>query len=345
MRPPIPQARYDRPIAGVVVVQRGESPSADIYLPARLAAAGVPMRRIDIRHPPAADPRHLFPDGAFVVIVRYVDRAILRALRRRRHALAGVAYLMDDDIPGALFAPGIPRVYALWLAWFWLRFGGAVNALASEVWLTSDGLMARYGGRPGIHRIDPMYLEAQGGDTVSVFYHAGGSHRGDAVWLAEVARRVQAARQDVVFEVFGRTAVARAFRGIPRCRVVHPMTWSAFAAYSAACRFDIGLAPLGSGRFDAARSFSKFYDVTRAGAAGVFAAEGPFAGVVEDGVSGLLRPRDVDAWVEAILSLAADPGRRRALHAAALAAALAVTAREAAHPLFARFRPAERTET
>lgn len=334
-----PQASYSRPVRSLLVVHSGESPTADIYIAARLGDDHVPVRRLDIRDAAAVAAEGL-EDGTFVVVIRYVNSAVVRLLDRGRVRLAGVAYLMDDDIPGAFDDPALPRSYKLRLGLFWYRFSRSLARLTSEVWLSSAGLEAKYGG-PGVHRINPLYLpgpEDGAGTAVKVFYHAEVSHRQEALWLRDVVRGVQARRPDTVFEIFGRADVKRAFRGVERCRIVHPMTWGAFLPYSASLHYHIGLAPLRPGPFNACRSFNKLYDISRCGAAGVFIDRPPYAGVIEHGVSGLLCADDPAAWVEAICALAGDPVRRAALHAGAMALCADITARERVHPAFDRFR-------
>lgn len=334
-----PSATYSRPITSLLVIHSGESPTADIYVASRMGQNGqVPLRRLDILDE-AALAAEAVPDGTFVVIVRYANRPTVRLLKAARQRLAGVAYLMDDDIPGALSDPALPLHYKLRLGLFWQRFHRPLASLTSEVWLSSQGLEQKYTG-PNIHRINPLYLSGRddgNGQAVKVFYHAEVSHRQEALWLRDVVRGVQARCPDTVFEIFGRSDVKRAFRGIERCRIVHPMTWSAFLPYSAALHYHIGLAPLRPGAFNACRSFNKLYDITRCGGAGIYSNRAPYAGVVTDGLSGLLRDDEPGDWIEAICALAKDPTRRTALHAHAVKLCHSIRAEEQASPLFSRF--------
>ncbi len=334
-----PRATYAGPIRSLLVIHSGESPTADIYIAARLGDDHVPVRRLDILDASAIAAETL-PEGTFVVIIRYVNRATVRLLDGAGARLAGVAYLMDDDIPGALSDSTLPRSYKLRLGVFWHRFSRTLARLSSEVWLSSAGLEAKYGG-PGVYRINPLYVPGPDdgtGAAIKVFYHAEVSHRQEALWLLDVVRGVQARRTDTVFEVFGRADVKRAFRGVARCRIVHPMTWGAFLPYSAALHYHIGLAPLRASTFNAGRSFNKLYDISRCGAAGIYTNRQPYADVIEHGVSGLLCDDDPAAWVDAICALAGDADRRAVLHAGAISLCASVAAQERALPLFDRFR-------
>ena len=65
--------------------------------------------------------------------------------------------------------------------------------------------------------------------------------------------------------------------------------------------------------FNQARSYTSFFDITRCGAVGVYAAGSAAAGMVRDGEHGLVVPMDQSAWVEAILRLAEDGALRERL--------------------------------
>ncbi|MFA7430312.1 MAG: hypothetical protein WCZ23_09175 [Rhodospirillaceae bacterium] len=335
-----PRAHYARPIRRILILARESSPTADIYLDDRLRGAGVPVERADVRAVGRAgagdDPATLLTDGTFVIVVRYLTRRAASALRGRAEALAGVAYLMDDDMPHAWRSPGLAWPYRLGLAARWLETRSTMAGLVSEVWLSSDGLMGLHGHLPGVHRLDPLFLEPPR-RPLRVFYHGVSSHEGDALWLRPVVADVQARRDDIVFEIIGSKAVARAYAGIPRCRVVPSMNWPDYISATAAGGWDIGLAPLAPTEFNAARSHTKFFDIARSGAAGIFADQGPYRAVVGDGHNGLLRPHEPDAWRDAILMLADNPDLRRAMAAAALATARELDRRERDNPLFARF--------
>ena len=71
-------------------------------------------------------------------------------------------------------------------------------------------------------------------------------------------------------------------------------------------------------RFNQARSYTKFFDITQAGAAGIYARSAIFAEVIEDGHNGLLVEMDPQQWIEAIQALVADEQGRRAMHANAV---------------------------
>jgi hypothetical protein len=72
--------------------------------------------------------------------------------------------------------------------------------------------------------------------------------------------------------------------------------------------WDIGLAPLAGGAFEAAKSDIKFLEHGAFGIAGLYAAHPAYA-AVQDGVTGLVAAPD--GWTAALLRLAGDTGLRR----------------------------------
>ncbi|MGB0747512.1 MAG: hypothetical protein ACPGO3_02100 [Magnetospiraceae bacterium] len=337
-----PQARYETPISSILVLNRGVSPSSDIYLRERLQNTAVPVTYADTGWSvPELWP--LFREGTFVIVVRYLNRRAARLLQNYRNRLSGVAYLMDDDIPAAAVDRSLPLPYLTMLRKDFSRQAKALAGLCSEVWLTSDGLEAKYGG-PGVRRIDPMYLgstalrpAAQPQSPIRIFYHATSTHREDAFWLRGVIEKVQSHRKDTQFEIFGRDTLAQHYAGLPRTEVLKPKRWAEFIDYTQKTHLDIGLAPLSDTPFNDGRSFNKLFDITRCGAAGIYADRAPYAGVVEEGQTGLLRPHDPDAWVAAILDLAEKTAKRRAIYERAVAFCRANNDKERRSPVFARF--------
>lgn len=309
---------YSATIERVVVVYRAPSPTADLYIRSRLVGCDLPVAWWDIDQ--AAPPPDL--RGAFVIIVRYITGAVARVLTAA-DALAGVAFLMDDDMPGAATEQTLPLPYRLEQFIRWQRQKTWLARLSSELWLASDVLMQRFGGSGrAVYRIDPWYdgpsvprpLRPRDPDgPVTVFYHGQTTHLADYHWLLDVVRRVQQRRSDVLFEFIGQRPVKRLFADQPRVRVLHPMGWIPYRSYIDVQRYDIGLAPLMNTPFNLARSWLRYLNIASTGAAGIFAAGGPYESVVENGTNGVLLKMDPIAWADAIVALAADSGRREHL--------------------------------
>lgn len=331
-----PRAHYREPIRAWLVLEQSPSPTTDYYVRPRAAQAGVPVRYRDIHTPPC--PADLQP-GTLVIVVRYALPLWVRALRRQQQHLAGVVYLLDDD----LFDPQAWRELPLGYRWRLWRHQQALRPLwrqlVSTYWVSTPALAQRY-PQLGAQVMPPLPLPedrflAEATQAVSreepvvhrkvlLFYHGTRSHQAEMAWLAPIVAQALAVCPDLHFEIIGNGAVNRLFRDLPRTRVLHPMSWPAYVAH---CHWladqhpgqRIGLAPLLTSEFNAVRSHTRVWDMTRCAAVGLYAAEGPYADVIRDGHDGLLLPASASAWLDAIVALYNDADRRRRMSQASAA--------------------------
>ncbi|HSV68827.1 MAG TPA: glycosyltransferase [Methylibium sp.] len=301
----------------VLLIEAEPNPSSAYLLRPALARAGCRVRQ-------AAGPETPPHPGDFVVIVRYLTPAWCALLERLRPQLAGLAYLMDDDLFDPRAWAGLPPAYQRRLAARALRHAPWIARHADALWVGSEALAAKYATlQPRVLPLAPNAGLLARTEPVRLFYHGSASHRAEVDWLRPVLARVLDACPDAQFELFGDATVHRAWRELPRVAVRLPMRWPDYLAWTAGARADIGLAPLLPGGFNAGRGAVKFYDHARLGATGVYADAPPYRGLVRDGVDGLLLPLDPDRWAEALIALVRDRPRCHALAAAARARALA----------------------
>ncbi len=318
-----PSANYPAlPVGRVLVLGQGPSPSADVYLRSRLDAPGMPPAEfIDIASPPPAPSTLAAPPGTglFVVICRYVTGRWLRWLAKARGGIAGVAWFADDDLSAMLRDTSLPLRYRYKIWWLYARHRHHISALASEFWVSSEVLAARY-AECGARLLPPLFVGATPatGEWVRYFYHGTASHRREIDWLVDVVAEVQRRSPRTVFEIIGDRRVHGLFSGINRVVVIHPLPWPAWLADAESRRQDIGLAPLLDSETNTARSHTRFFDITRAGAAGLYSDRAPYSRFVRDGEDGMLLPDDKESWVESILALTEDEERRKSIARAAL---------------------------
>lgn len=311
------RGEYTRAPERIVVLTWEHSPTCDIYLRDRLRHATLPVHYWILgKAPPVA------LDNAFVIVVRYVDTASLAALERARSGLGGVAYLLDDDLVGAIGDSSLPLHYRFYMAHFWFRYARRIGALASEMWVSSGVLARRYAEAGVVYRIDPAPARfalpsarpPNERPDISIFYHGQKTHRADRRWLRDVMIPVLDDCPTCGFEIVGGREARRSYAGLPRVTVLPPMLWPEYWRRSQTTRLDIGLAPLVPTPFNAARSWVKYLDIARFGAVGVFAAGEPYESVVRDGHNGVVRPADNKAsWSEALIALVRDAALRNRL--------------------------------
>lgn len=228
---------------------------------------------------------------------------------RQRERLSGVAFLMDDDIPAAWRCRDVPLDYGLWTSG---RYWGVRDLLArvcDRVWVSTPVLQARY---PQAHLLPPLpYLVSRPPAPVGTRrwgYHGTRMHERELRWLLPVVEAVQKAVPEAEFEVFGGPKVARWLAHVPRVRVLPPLPWPDYVGHALGSSLAVGLAPLLPGRFNAARSYTKAFDILRCGAVGVFSERAPYTSLAEQGA--VLVPDKPDAWTEAVVHLLRnDPER------------------------------------
>jgi hypothetical protein len=317
-----PRARYLCSWSGkVLVLAPGEIPTLDFYLRSRLSNRPDSNRPncsweyrgslADFADTPALD------DGTFVVLVRHAGKAWLRALAQQAERLSGVAYLMDDDIPAAWRCADVPLDYGFWTSGrYWMARSGLAR-VCDRVWVSTPELARRYGTGPASVLpplpFDPPAQVAPVGCRRWA-YHGTRVHHRELKWLVPVVKAVQTRCPEAGFEVFGNAAVAALFAGIPRVTLLPPRPWPEYLAHARAHPLAVGLAPLLPGRFNAARSHVKMFDIARSGGVGIFSEGEPYASALT-GSGAILLPNDSLRWADEIVALLKDDARRQACFA------------------------------
>jgi hypothetical protein len=97
-------------------------------------------------------------------------RRWLRWLADQLPKLAGIAYLIDDDMPSALRAPELPFRYAVKTAWRYAREWKLLGQLCSEIWVSTPELVSRY-ARFSPRLLEPNYVESKpAGEEKTVYF-------------------------------------------------------------------------------------------------------------------------------------------------------------------------------
>lgn len=243
-----------------------------------------------------------------MVFVRYVTGAWRRLVSQKRDRIAGVVYFMDDDLLDLAATRGLPVRYRWKLARLATRHRRWLAEVGAEFWVSSPSLAEKYAGlSPRLILPKPLPSEAV---YRRVFYHGTASHGREIQWLRGVVERLVEEVPDVHFELVGDARVASLYRGLPGVTVCHPMKWPAFRAFQLASRREVGLAPQFDTPFNRSRSYTKFFDITAAGAVGIYTRGSAAGDLVENCGAGLVLPMETDLWVEAIRTLLADDAMR-----------------------------------
>lgn len=298
------------------VVEEGENPSTDYFILPFLREEGITPVRCSFSQIPPAEQL----DGASLVFVRYLPDKWKAQVEQHRDRIAAVCFFMDDDLFDWRAFATMPLRYQLkilrlsWTHRKWLKSIGA------RLLVSTPYLQKKYADwQPQLLPARALVEREQLPMLTTLFYHGSASHTADLRWLRPVIAKVLEHNEQLAFEVIGDASVNKLFKCLPRVHALHPMKWPSYRALVRRPGRTIGLAPLLDSRFNRARSHTKFFDITAAGAVGVYAQGPVYGGIVEHEKNGLLLPMDRRAWVDGILRLASDEALRERLLAGARA--------------------------
>lgn len=302
-----PQAHYTQPWSGeLIILAPGQIPSVDFYLTSRFLYASV--KRTIIYDSTTAIVPTVPSDGAFVVIVRHSALAWFDYLKLHASKWSGVAYLMDDDLPGAWQSADIPWDYRVWTTCRYWLIRQHLSAVCDRIWLSTSALQARYANN-ATTLLPPLPYGRQAATTTSQLlrwgYHGTRVHYHELAWLVPIVHEVQRIVPHAEFEVFGDQRVKRLFAKIPRVKVMPPMPWQDYVKYSQESQLILGLAPMLPGRFNDVRSHTKAFDIARCGAAGLFSDAKPYANL-KAALPAYIIPNEPQVWIDRIVGLLND---------------------------------------
>jgi hypothetical protein len=303
-----PAAHYDSKTLSskVLILGYGPNPSTDYYFPST-SFGNIPVQHIDIRKSP---PEKL-EAGSFVVIVRYINREWGNFLRRNMQALTGVAYFMDDDMPAVKYAKGLPLRYRLKVSRLYGWQKKLLSSVCSEIWVSTENLVSKYSSfEPKLIKPKPMGFDEADTCRVTYFYHGTASHMAEWRWLVDVVGPLQSKNENLTFIGVGNKDIRKLFNGIPNVIFLHHMDWGTYKQSLPAIRHDIGLAPIISNGFNLGRSHTKFFDITRLGAVGIYSPSIPYADFIRNGIDGVFADNTPESWQQMILELSQFKDKR-----------------------------------
>ncbi|GAA3712739.1 hypothetical protein GCM10022421_20010 [Oceanisphaera sediminis] len=245
--------------------------------------------------------------------MRYVTPAWRLWAEKHRSQLGQVVFFMDDDLFDLRAHAGLPLRYRwklyrqAWQHQAWFKKMGA------QLWVSTPWLAEKYAGwQPTVLQPQSPYSGLGSGLSVqkTLFYHGSASHKSEFEWLYPVFEQVLSQEPTLSVELIGNSKVRNRFAALPRVHVLHPMKWPAYQALLARPGRTIGLAPLLDNGFNAARAPTKFFDITQAGAVGIYADHPVYRPLVRHEHNGLLLPMKQQVWVDAILRLSKDDSTR-----------------------------------
>lgn len=290
----------------VVILQDKANPSTDYFiLPQFADPERYPIHRVNWSENLSEAMLH----DAIVVIVRYLQPKWVQSLLANRAKIREIIYFIDDDIWDWSATQALPLRYRIKV---WLRatrYRRWVERYATSLWVSTPYLQQKYAHlRPKLVSPSPLKLNEQ---PVCVFYHGSITHHDELLWLYDIIEAVLDRNEHIYVELIGNAEINEHFRALDRVYVVNLMPWPAYRLFVQRPGRHIGLVPLLNNHFNAARSYTKFFDITLAGAVGIYAQNTQIGDFVDDQVDGVvLSMHSKQPWIDAILALASSPKLR-----------------------------------
>jgi len=300
-----------RPLA--FVFEDRPMPSTDLYIIPALEANGYLIQRCYPGNLPEAKDLK----GHLVIVVRYLDSRLKKLIQVARKNLGDLVYFMDDDLLDLKAAASTPVLYRLNIYWKIQQHRKWLISQKPVFWVSTSYLQNKYSAL-GARLVNPSPLKLENSGFIKVFYHGTVTHEKEIRWLKPVVEKIISKNEQIVFEFVGGAFVKRLFRGTPRVFVFHGMNWPDFQSFIGNNQYHIGLAPQLDNDFNKARSYTKFLDITRSGAVGIYAEGSASAEVVENDLDGVVLNMNQNEWADAILELAGDIPRVSCMHEKAL---------------------------
>ncbi len=293
----------------IYLVEERLNPSTDYFVMPAAKAIGHRIIRCGFNDLPSASDLA----GATVIFVRYIPKGWAKIVEAAREKLGRLILFMDDDVLDLKSTKGLPADYRIKLAKLAVVRKAWLQRQATELWVSTPYLFKKYiDWNPVL--ILPKPLEPKDNFMRRVFYHGGPStHVADIKWLRPVIEEAMNRSDDLVFEIMGGRWVRRYYRGLPRVNIIKSMSWPSYQAFLTLQGRHIGLAPLLDTPFNSARSYTKFFEITRSGAVGIYSQNSPFSEIVNHGEDGLILELNQEYWINSILDLSNNESQRLAM--------------------------------
>lgn len=279
------------------LIQEGPNPTADFYFPDR-----------DLQHDlllGSSPSQHAISAKDTLIFIRYINKTWLNYLKKlNEKQRPHLVFFIDDDVFDYRMHVGLPWRYRYKLYCFAASHQKQLKKMGFTLWVSTPWLLQKYQQwQPVLRPPQNPYVNYFISNKPIVFYHGSASHCEELKWLLPVVESVLINNEDVVFEFIGTKKIKKIFSHLPQVHVYHPMAWASYRELLSKPGRTIGLAPLLDNAFNHARSFTKFFDITYAGAVGIYADTDVYRHKIIHQQNGLLLPMNSDLWAKEILGL------------------------------------------
>ena len=274
------------------------------------------------------NPRHInkiaLNNFETIVLVRYIPLNILLNLIYLKKNSKKIILLLDDNLLDLNLFSELPLLYKLKIFLNIYCYKFFFPLFINEIWVSNRCLGEKVKQSISKNEINIKLLMLNHKQTYplkkfyKIAYLGTSSHSKELKWLKILFEKIQKQREDCLIEIYVNTKWRNYFRSIPRMKITYPLDWETFFLDTSISKADIVVNPIFKSNFNNYRSPTKFYDITRLEAVGIYSNEKPFAQFVNNNHDGILLDNNIDDWIQKIFFLLDNSREREKLFINAL---------------------------
>ena len=259
-----------------------------------------------------------------IILVRYIPLNIFLDLILLKRKSKKIILLLDDNLLDLNIFSEIPFLYKLKIfinIYCYKYFFYFIN---NEIWVTNKLLAEKVKQKIPKNNIKINLLTLKPNQNYplkkiyKIAYLGTSSHTKELLWLKKLFEKIQLQRNDCLIEIYVNKKWRNYFSSIPRIKMSYPLDWETFFFDTTLGKVDIVLNPIFNSNFNNFRSPTKFFDITRLEAVGIYSNLKPFCDFINDNHDGIFLDNNIDDWIEKISYLLDNSDVRESLFLNAL---------------------------
>ena len=256
-------------------------------------------------NPRNLDKKHL-SNFKTIILVRYIPFNIFLYLIILKRKSKKIILLLDDNLLDLNIFSELPFFYKLKIFINIYSYKFFFNFFINEIWVTNKLLGEKVKQKISKNNINIKLLALNYNQNYplkkiyKIAYLGTASHTKELLWLKKLFEKIQQQRNDCLIEIYVNKKWRNYFRSVPRIKMSYPLDWETFYLDTLVGNVDIVLNPIFNSNFNNFRSPTKFFDITRLQAVGIYSNLKPFSDFIHDNHDGILLDNNVNDWTEKI---------------------------------------------
>jgi len=254
-----------------------------------------------------------------IILVRYIPFNIFLDLILLKRKSKKIILLLDDNLLDLHIFSEIPFLYKLKIFINIYCYKYFFDFFLNEIWVTNKLLAEKVKQKIPKNNININLLTLKHNQNIplrkiyKIAYLGTSSHTKELLWLKKLFEKIQLQRNDCLIEIYVNKKWRNYFRSIPRMKMSYPLDWETFFFDTSIGKSDIVLNPIFNSNFNNFRSPTKFFDITRLKAVGIYSNSKPYCDFINNNHDGILVDNNIESWIEKIVFLLDNSNERQRL--------------------------------